>query len=69
MKYRYEIVLKTPSEKHTRKFHEFTCGSHDSLDLIHVQKFWAQTTVHAENLLVDDGGNREAIEAISERFP
>lgn len=46
-----------------------TCRSHNSLDLIHVQKLWAQATVHAKNLLVDNGGDREAVEAISERLP
>lgn len=33
-------------------------GSHDAPDLFHRVKIWAETAVHSEYLLVDDGGNR-----------
>lgn len=32
-------------------------GSHDAPDLFHRVKVWAETAVHSEDLLVDDGGN------------
>jgi hypothetical protein len=31
--------------------------------------FTHQTTVHGEDLLVDDGSNRETVEAVGEGFP
>ena len=43
--------------------------SHDSLDLIKRAQLWAEAAVHAEDLLIDEGCNREAIEAVSEGLP
>ena len=42
---------------------------HDALDLLHVLQLGAEAAVHAENLLVDDGGHGQAVEAVGERFP
>jgi hypothetical protein len=33
-------------------------GSHDSFNLLHVLQLWAQSTMHTEDLLVDNCGNR-----------
>ena len=33
------------------------------------QKFRTDSTVHAENFLLDDGGNRHGVEAIGEYLP
>lgn len=44
-------------------------GAHDTADLFHRVEIRAQTTVHGEDLLVDDGGNREAVEAVGKSLP
>jgi hypothetical protein len=44
-------------------------GSHDSLDLFHVLQLWAEASVHAEDLLVDDGSHGKAVKGISEDLP
>lgn len=44
-------------------------GADDALDLLHGLEIRAETSVHAEDLLVDDGSNREAVEAVCESFP
>lgn len=44
-------------------------GSHDSSDLLHGVEIGAQTTVHGEDLLIDDGGNGQAVEAVCECLP
>lgn len=43
--------------------------AHDSANLLHGVQVGAQTTVHGENLLVNDGGNGEAVEAVGEGLP
>jgi hypothetical protein len=43
--------------------------AHDAPDLLHRVQVRAQTAVHGEDLLVDDSGNRQAVEAIGERLP
>jgi len=43
--------------------------AHDSANLLHRVQIWTQTTMHGENLLVNDRGNREAVEAIRECLP
>lgn len=43
--------------------------SHDSADLLHRVEVRAQASVHGEDLLVDDGGNGKAVEAVGERLP
>jgi hypothetical protein len=43
--------------------------THNATDLFHRVQVWTQTTVHGEDLLINDGGDGQAVEAISERFP
>jgi hypothetical protein len=45
------------------------CRSHDSPYLLHRLQIRTQTTMHCEDLLVDDSSDRETIEAICEGFP
>jgi hypothetical protein len=44
-------------------------GAHDTADLLHGVQIGAQTTVHGEDLLVNDGCDGEAVEAVSEGLP
>ena len=44
-------------------------GTHDTSDLLHGVEIGAQATVHGEDLLVNDGGNGQAVEAVGERLP
>lgn len=44
-------------------------GTHDALDLLHVLQLGTESPVHAEDLLVNDSGNRQAVEGVSECFP
>jgi len=43
--------------------------THDTADLLHRVKIGTQTAVHGEDLLVDDSGDRQAVEAVGERLP
>ena len=47
----------------------YICWAHDATNLLHRVQIRTQTTVHSENLLINDGRNRQAIEAIGEGFP
>ena len=38
-------------------------------DLLHALEIWTESAVTAENLLVDDGGDGQAVEAVRERLP
>ena len=42
---------------------------HNPTDLLHGVEIRAQTTVHGEDLLVDDSSNRQAIEAVRKCLP
>lgn len=44
-------------------------GTHDTADLLHRVKIGAQTAVHREDLLVDDGCDWQAVEAIRKSLP
>jgi hypothetical protein len=44
-------------------------GTHHAPDLLHRVQVGAQTTMHGEDLLVNDGGNWQTIEAIGEGLP
>ena len=44
-------------------------GPHNAFDLLERGKLGAETTVHAKNLLIDDGGDGKAVEAVSEGLP
>lgn len=43
--------------------------AHDTSDLLHRVQVRAETTVHGEDLLVDNSGDRKAVEAVSECLP
>ena len=43
--------------------------AHDTADLLHGVQIGAEAAVHGEDLLVDDGGNGEAVEAVGESLP
>ena len=45
------------------------CWPHDPPDLLHGLEVGAEAAVAAEDLLVDDGGHRQAVEAVGERLP
>mmetsp|Transcript_5816 Transcript_5816/g.12256 ORF Transcript_5816/g.12256 Transcript_5816/m.12256 type:complete len:204 (+) Transcript_5816:632-1243(+) len=44
-------------------------GTDNALDLIQTGQFWTETSVHAKNLFVNDGGAGKAVEAIGESLP
>jgi hypothetical protein len=44
-------------------------GAHHTPDLLHGVEIRAQTTVHREDLLVDDCGDRQAVEAVRKCLP
>lgn len=52
-----------------RKRETYISRTHDSADLLHGVQIRAQTTVHRKDLLVDDSGDRKAIEAVGECLP
>jgi hypothetical protein len=43
--------------------------SHDSPDLLHGVQVRAQASVHGEDLLIDDGSDGQAVEAVGESLP
>lgn len=43
--------------------------THDTTNLLHRVEIGTQTTVHGEDLLVDDGSNWQAVEAIGKGLP
>ncbi len=43
----------------------YVCWAHDAADLFHRVEIGAQPSVHGEDLLVDDCGNGQAIEAVT----
>lgn len=43
--------------------------AHDTPDLLHGVEVGTQTAVHGEDLLVNDGGNGQAVEAIGKSLP
>ena len=49
--------------------HSYISRSHHTPDLLHGIEIRAQTTMHSEDLLVDDSRDRQAIEAVRESLP
>ena len=43
--------------------------AHDTADLLHGVQIGAEAAVHSEDLLVDNGGNGEAVEAVGKGLP
>ena len=52
-----------------RKSRTYVSGAHDTSDLLHGVEVGAQATVHGEDLLVNDGGNGQAVEAVGKCLP
>ena len=44
-------------------------GPHDPSDLLHTLEVGAEAAVAAEYLLIHNGGDGQAVEAVGERFP
>ena len=59
---RPEQVAEEPGVGHVGR-------AHDTLNLLEGAELGAETTVHAEDLLVDDGGDGQAVEAVGEGLP
>lgn len=55
--------------KGAKKEKTYISRTHYTTDLLHRVQVRTQTTVHGEDLLIDNGGNRQAVEAIGEGFP
>lgn len=47
----------------------YISGSHNPADLFHGVEIRGQSSMHSENLLINDGGDWKTVEAIRERFP
>lgn len=47
----------------------YVCGSHYTTNLLHRVKIRAETTMHRKDLLVNDGSDRQAVEAVREGLP
>lgn len=62
---RRQIYLKTTMNGRTT----YISRSHDTPDLLHRVQVRAETTVHCEDLLVNNGCNWQAVEAVSEGLP
>ena len=50
-------------------FSTYISRAHDAADLLHRVQVGAQAAVHGEDLLVNDGGNGQAVEAVGEGLP
>ena len=55
-------ITEQSSVRHVRR-------ADNTTDLIHVLQIGGQTSMHAENLLINDGSNGEAVEAVRKRLP
>merc|ERR1712187_160523 len=45
------------------------CWADKPTNLIHVINLWRKSTMHADDLLIDEAANRHAIEHVAELFP
>lgn len=61
--------LLTAREMSLQQTTTHICWAHDPTDLFHRIQVRAKTTVHGEDLLVDNGRNWQAVEAVGERLP
>lgn len=48
---------------------DYISRSHNPANLFHGVKIRRQTTMHGENLLVDDGSDGKAVKAVGEGLP
>ncbi len=44
-------------------------GSRDAFDIVEVRQVWGQTSVHADDLFVDNGTHRKTVKGVRKRFP
>lgn len=58
----HNIKFRLTSIRHIRR-------SHDTPDLFHALQIRTETAVTTENLFIDNGGDRQTIEAIGKGFP
>lgn len=64
------MQCKSANQKTRRKTKlTYVCWAHDATNLFHGVQVGTQTAVHSEDFLVDNGGNRQAIEAIGKSLP
>lgn len=47
----------------------YVSRAHNAADLLHGVEIWGEATVHGENLLIDNGSNWQAVEAVREGLP
>ena len=64
----YEIVSRVHCERFL-KSKTYVGRAHDTPDLLHGVEVGAQATVHGEDLLINDGGNGQAVEAVGKCLP
>ena len=62
-------VLHRGTSKVQTSVYTYICWSHHAPNLLHGVQVGAETTVHGEDLLVDDSGDRQAVEAVGEGLP
>lgn len=63
------LVRIRPEQIAQQTLIRYVCRSHDATNLLHRLQIGRQSTVAAEDLLVDDSSDREAVETIGEGFP
>jgi len=63
------LVRIAPQEVAQQPGVRHICGPHQATDLLHALKIGTEATVAAENLLVNDRGYRQTVEAICEGLP
>ena len=61
--------ISTLSLSLCRALQKYVCWPHHTPDLLHRVEIWAQSTVHREDLLINDRRNWQAVEAVRERLP
>lgn len=65
-----DTPLRVRPEQITEETHFWhICRPDNILDLVQTFQFWAQTTVHAENFVVNEGCDWQAIEHVAEDSP
>lgn len=58
-----------PGKTSQQRGRTYISGTHDSANLLHRVQVGAQATVHGEDLLVNYGRDRQAVEAVGEGLP
>jgi len=64
----YRVVSRVHIER-IWKSKTYVGRAHDASDLLHGVEIGAQATVHGEDLLINDGGNGQAVEAVGKCLP